>query len=289
MAILPVKSNIYELENIENIVENELLLDENSVKENMNGYWNGRASSYYKNHYFEGGTYDREVVAIQERFSKYIERDICYNILDVGTGPGIVGCSLALLGHNVTCSDISENMIKEAKNRAAEYGVNIDTNCAPADEIDLPDNSFDFIVSRIFTWTLSNPEKAFSNFHRLLKPGGMVIYIDSNFYFSHHDKKSAEQVREYNQNKKNPEGYEYDDSFWDELDTAKYEDWFGKLPLSHFNRPFDWDFKVLPELGLKIVGYEVFMPQLMFSQNIYKGGETNFLIAAMAEKQFLRF
>jgi ubiquinone/menaquinone biosynthesis C-methylase UbiE len=42
--------------------------------------------------------------------------------------------------------------------------------------------SFDAITSRHFIWTLREPERAFRNWHRLLRPGGRVVAIDG-FWF----------------------------------------------------------------------------------------------------------
>ena len=46
-------------------------------------------------------------------------------MLDVGTGPGAVAASMALLGHEVTGIDLCSNMIRRAKAAAERLGLPI--------------------------------------------------------------------------------------------------------------------------------------------------------------------
>jgi ubiquinone/menaquinone biosynthesis C-methylase UbiE len=51
----------------------------------------------------------------------------------------------------------------------------LDDAAAPS----FPASSFDVIISRHLLWTLVDPESTFANWHRLLRPGGRLVAIDS--------------------------------------------------------------------------------------------------------------
>ena len=46
------------------------------------------------------------------------------------------------------------------------------------------DNTFDMIVSRNVTWNLEHPDRAYYEWMRVLKPGGVLLNFDANWY--HH-------------------------------------------------------------------------------------------------------
>lgn len=107
--------------------------------------------------------------------------DKSMKILDVGTGTCFFAILLAKMGHMVTAVDISPKMIAEAKawarqeNCPAEF-LQMDV-CAPA----FADDSFDCIMSRNIAWTLPDPEKAYGEWLRILKPGGTLINFDADY------------------------------------------------------------------------------------------------------------
>ena len=99
-------------------------------------------------------------------------KDEKLRILDVGTGTGFLSISLAELGHQVVGIDLSEGMISFAKKVADERGLNIDLVVGDAESLDFDNDYFDVVVSRWVLWTLLDPEKAISEWMRVLKPGG---------------------------------------------------------------------------------------------------------------------
>ena len=58
--------------------------------------------------------------------------------------------------------------------------------------LDFPDVSFDAVVTRNLTWTLPDPEAAYREWFRLLRPGGVLLNFDAAY---------AENVRHQNQRK----------------------------------------------------------------------------------------
>ena len=61
-----------------------------------------------------------------------------------------------------------------------------------AEKLDFLDVIFDVVISRNLTWTLPDPEKAYRAWHRVLRPGGVLLNFDAAY---------AENVRNRNQRK----------------------------------------------------------------------------------------
>ena len=103
-------------------------------------------------------------------------------ILDCGTGPGFFPVILGERGHHVTGIDLTENMIKEAVENVKNAGVEADLRVMDCQETAFADETFDMLISRNITWTLSDPEKAYREWKRILKPGGTLLIFDGNYY-----------------------------------------------------------------------------------------------------------
>jgi len=99
-------------------------------------------------------------------------------VLEVGIGTGI---SLPLYGSNVRIfgTDISEAMLKKAKQRVAELRLkNIEGLAVmDAEKLEFPDNSFDVVMAQYVVTAVPNPEVALDEFARVLRPGGELIIL----------------------------------------------------------------------------------------------------------------
>lgn len=96
-------------------------------------------------------------------------------ILDVGCGSGNYSILLAERGYRVEGIDISEEMLRIAREKAAEKGLDI--RFAKEDVYALPyaDASFDGIFSMAAFEFIHEEEKAMAEMMRVLKPGGDLI------------------------------------------------------------------------------------------------------------------
>ncbi|MFN8541529.1 MAG: class I SAM-dependent methyltransferase [Thermomicrobiales bacterium] len=99
-------------------------------------------------------------------------------ILDLGTGTGFLALLLAELGHEVLGIDIAEGMVAIARQKAAGLPVPPrfmvgDAGAPPVDAA-----SVDVVVNRHLLWTLPDPLGALHNWHRALRPGGLLVVID---------------------------------------------------------------------------------------------------------------
>ena len=102
-------------------------------------------------------------------------------VLDLACGPGFTACELArAVGDgDVTGIDINEELIATAHQAKASEGVeNVSFALGNLYNLDLPENSFDFVYARFVFQHLEKPELALSNVWKILKPGGVLCILD---------------------------------------------------------------------------------------------------------------
>ncbi len=100
------------------------------------------------------------------------------DILNVGCGPGTEALVLADAGNRVTALDFADNMIAATKANATRFGQEITTVQGDAECLPFEDNSFDAVVSNYALWAIPHPEKAISEWYRVLRPGGTVAFCE---------------------------------------------------------------------------------------------------------------
>ncbi|MGK6317787.1 class I SAM-dependent methyltransferase [Neorhizobium sp. DT-125] len=101
-------------------------------------------------------------------------------VLELACGTGEVTNVLLSLGHEVTALDFSEAMLGVARRKhAAREGVRF--ILADAERTMEPDASYDTVVCRHLVWTLTEPEQALADWHRVLKPGGKLLVFDGDW------------------------------------------------------------------------------------------------------------
>ncbi|HNX09717.1 MAG TPA: methyltransferase domain-containing protein [Methanothrix sp.] len=150
------------------------------MKEYIKRYWSDDAGNYNKSIQTLMRS-QRSKAKWQDLFIEVMGRDKL-KVLDVGTGPGIISLLLAELGHNVTGIDFSSEMLANAKNNAAAFGLSVRFEKGDAENLPFAPDSFDAVVNRYVLWTVTNPNKAISEWRRVIKPGGRVVIIDGNWY-----------------------------------------------------------------------------------------------------------
>ncbi len=105
-------------------------------------------------------------------------------LLDVGCGLGDAALALALdLGSDgeLVGIDGSEVMLAEARARAASATCRVRFAVGDAGALDEPDASFDAVRSeRVLQW-VPDPDRAVAEMARVLRPGGVVCLIDSDW------------------------------------------------------------------------------------------------------------
>jgi ubiquinone/menaquinone biosynthesis C-methylase UbiE len=105
-------------------------------------------------------------------------------MLEVGCGNGDFSNYLAL-NRNATISglDFSTESIKIAEEKKKVFGaVGSSFMVGDAQNISLPDNSYDIIVSCECLEHVPEPQKMINEIFRLLKPGGKVVLTTENYF-----------------------------------------------------------------------------------------------------------
>lgn len=98
-------------------------------------------------------------------------------LLDLGCGAGETSVYFALQGADVTACDISREMLRIADNLARKFNVSIRTVKGKAEQLDFGEGDFDFVFGN---GVLHHVEiaPAAKEIYRILKPGGLAIFID---------------------------------------------------------------------------------------------------------------
>lgn len=105
-------------------------------------------------------------------------------VLDVGTGPGFFSILLSQMGHKPTAVDASSGMIERATGNFRHFGCEVPAYVGDAANLQAEaDNSYDAVVCRDVVWTLPEPQKAYAEWYRILKPGGVLIAFDGNYMY----------------------------------------------------------------------------------------------------------
>lgn len=100
-------------------------------------------------------------------------------VLEVGAGTGVMSLLIAELGHPLTAIDISRGMLQEARRKAAQRGLTITFEIADAEVLPFHDGDFDAVFGRHILWTLPHPDRALSEWRRVLRASGRLVLIDS--------------------------------------------------------------------------------------------------------------
>ena len=166
-------------------------------------------------------------------------------MLEVGTGPGFFAILLCELGYAVTAVDLTPAMLAEAKKNAGDLADGICFMEMNAEELDFAAKSFDVVVSRNLTWNLPQPDKAYAEWARVLKPGGLLLNFDANWYTYLFDDE-ARQAYDRDRANSAEQGIG-DQNVWENFDLM--EDIARRVPLSNIRRPA-WDLQQLRTLGL---------------------------------------
>lgn len=102
-------------------------------------------------------------------------------VLEVGCGVGDFALYLASQNANVSAVDFSDKAISIAKEKAKAQGKQVEFSVADAQALTFEDNTFDLLFSCECLEHLPDPERALSEFYRVLKPSGRLILTTENY------------------------------------------------------------------------------------------------------------
>jgi len=123
--------------------------------------------------------------------AKYVEANS--NVLDAGAGTGLVGLALAEHGfQNLTAMDLSEGMLKEARNKNIYKSFD---QMTLGEHLDYETNSFDAVITvGVMTLGHAGPE-SFDELIRITKPQGYIVFtIRTDVYLENGFKEKQAEV-----------------------------------------------------------------------------------------------
>ena len=222
---------------------------EQELLQEIASYWGTRAEGYSEVNEKELAGSQREawLHVLEEQFPEKKKEEM--KILDIGTGPGFFPMILSEAGYTVTAVDYTEEMLEKAKEnlgKYTKYGLErVTLQRMDAQNLEFADETFDVVISRNLTWNLEKPEQAYQEWMRVLKPGGVLLNFDANWYGYLYD---AEKKEAYEADRKKVEEQQLDDHYLC-TDIDRMENIARQVPLSAMERPA-WDTKVLESLGV---------------------------------------
>src|SRR5215210_1722354 len=99
------------------------------------------------------------------------------DVLDLGCGTGYWCAWFERLGARTVGLDLSEQQLATARELQAEHGIEFPLIHASAEEPPLPDASFDLVFSEYGAAIWCDPYVWIPQAHRLLRPGGRLIFL----------------------------------------------------------------------------------------------------------------
>ena len=150
------------------------------VKQQVAAHWDRRAAHFDEDFGHSIRT-PAERAAWNRIFDLILAGRPAGDALDIGCGTGFLVFELAERGQRVTGVDFAPAMLAEARRKAGERRASVRFEEADAEQLPFPGGSFDLAISRHVLWTLPHPEAAIDEWIRVLRPGGRLVVVDSQF------------------------------------------------------------------------------------------------------------
>lgn len=173
------------------IHDTDNIITEENIEECVVDYWTQRVKDFsdVREHELNsdmGKEWLEEIISNISMYTAYDKKsgmssgaDVTENsrikVLDVGTGVGYFAILLNRCGMDVTGIDLTPDMITRAKELADKYGADVTYEVMDAMELSYADETFDVVITRNLTWTLPDIQKAYKEWHRVLKRAGFCL------------------------------------------------------------------------------------------------------------------
>jgi SAM-dependent methyltransferase len=135
-------------------------------------YTDGRARESWEKDEINWGCYgvlDSELNVLDDVAGK--------DVIELGCGTGYFGAWLAKRGARVTGVDVTPAQLATARRCSEELGIPMELIEANAEDVPLPDASFDLALSEYGASIWCDPYKWIPEAARLLRPGGELVFL----------------------------------------------------------------------------------------------------------------
>ncbi|MCW3000524.1 MAG: class SAM-dependent methyltransferase [Solirubrobacterales bacterium] len=141
-------------------------------------YHDGAAASYDAKWGIDFGEIGRRQVLQKVRKALGAEVGVFDRSLEIGAGTGYFTLNMMQAGvvRSAVCSDISQGMLDTLAGNADRLGLDVQTRVADAEALPFEDASFDLVLGHAVLHHLPDLDQAFSEFFRVLRPGGMLMF-----------------------------------------------------------------------------------------------------------------
>ena len=129
----------------------------------------------------QASTYDRQMRFFDRKLFKDSRDWVCSqargDVLEVAIGTGL-NLEHYPKGTRLTGIELSPGMLKLARDRSIELGVDVDLREGDAHQLEFADASFDTVVCTFSLCAIPDHRQAIAEMHRVLRPGGLLILAD---------------------------------------------------------------------------------------------------------------
>ena len=133
-------------------------------------FWDRIAAKYSRQPVADEEAYQHKLAVTREYFDPEM------SVLEFGCGTGTTAISHAPYVKHIRATDISENMIDIARDKAHAAGVkNVTFECVGVEEISVVDESYDVIMGHSILHLVEDREAVIAQVRRWLKPGGVFV------------------------------------------------------------------------------------------------------------------
>jgi ubiquinone/menaquinone biosynthesis C-methylase UbiE len=168
----------------------------NEIYGTMKEWWNANPEKYDDIHH--GNLSEDDMALWMHYLGKHIGADRRQKVLDIGCGTGFLTLKIASLGYDCRGVDLSSGMMEIARKKAEDQGFGIAFSEGNLVNLQIEGNSVDVITNRSVLWTLFEPEKAFQEWRRVLKPRGKLLCfcsIGNDSFHSHYEPEIEELLK----------------------------------------------------------------------------------------------
>lgn len=151
-------------------------------QDRVTGHFDNASNVYYD--WYAQQTPDGHSFRIRKQRCMELLRDLPSgaHVTDAGCGPATMIGELLARGFEVTGTDIAPGMIEECRKRFAS-NPHATFSVAPAERLPFSDGSQDAVTAMGLLEYLNNEDAVLKEFHRVLKPGGIVL-LTYPYYWS---------------------------------------------------------------------------------------------------------